>query len=169
MKNIPAILLSTLILAALTACKEPEPGPAAPAEPAARATDDPASQPGEEVPSDPGPCSNPPSLEALELPATYHVYRSNHYLGVLTIPKTGKPIFEAVEEAPTDELETFQMVFDGAVDDDSITVKYGAVRGHTRHTCGIEVKKDAPEYPAALRYHLDSGYTELRDTPPDQP
>ena len=158
----PVILLATLILAALTACKEPAPSPAPPAEPTIESATG-------EAPADPSPCSNPPSFEALELPATFHVYRSDHYLGALTIPETGKPSFEAVEGAPADELETFQLVFDSTIEDDSITVKYGGVRGDTRVTCGVEVKKDAPEYPAALRSYLDSGYTDLRDTPPDQP
>jgi hypothetical protein len=168
MKNIPAILLSTLILAALTACKEPAPSPAEPTEQAPESAA--AEQPTEaEEPSEPDPCDNPPGFEALELPATLHVYRNDYYLGALTIPETGEPSFEAVEDAPADELETFQLVFDSTIKDDSITVKYGGVRGQTRVTCGVEVKKDTPEYPAALKSYLDSGYTDLRDTPPDQP
>jgi len=168
MMSIPAILLSTLVLAALTACNEPAPSPAAPTEQADKSATEEAPKPAAEDPSDPSPCDNPPSFEALELPATFHVYRSNHYLGVLTIPETGEPSFKAVKEAPTDELKTFQLVFDSAVNDDSIAVRYGGTRGKARITCGIEVKKGAPEYSAAFVHHLDSGYTDLRDTPPDK-
>jgi hypothetical protein len=112
-----------------------------------------------------GGCSDPPAFERLALPATLHIYKSETYLGAVTVPASGDPTFAAAP-APAQQLKGFREDFAKAIGGDSVSVKYETASRDTHYMCGTSVKKGTPEYADALRAHFYGRYYEVKDRAP---
>ncbi len=112
-----------------------------------------------------GGCSDPPTFAKLVLPATFHVYKSETYLGAVTVPVSGDPTFSPAS-APPDEVKSFREDFDKAIHSESVSVKYERASKSTHYMCGATVKKGTPEYADALRSHFFGRYYEVKDRAP---
>jgi hypothetical protein len=112
------------------------------------------------------PCADGPQLEALTLPATFHVSRNHTWLGAVLIGVDAKPTFQPAPGAPAEELKRFQEDFDEGTKGEDVSVKFETMRGDTHYMCGATFKKGTPEYPAAFKRYLYDQYYDITDAAP---
>jgi len=112
-----------------------------------------------------GGCSDGPKFETLALPATFHVYKSEEYVGAVTVPAAGDPTF-LPKSANAELVREFEAEFSKAAQAESVSVRYETAEDGVHNMCGASVKKGTPEYADAFRRHIWDRYYEVKDRAP---
>ncbi len=114
------------------------------------------------------PCADGPTLEVVELPASYVVRLGDQVLGTLEIPDEAAPRLVAAADAPAASVAGFAALLDAATGQPSVEFGWSKeTRGGETYGCTRAVAKGDPGYVAALARQLagqriEGGIVELR-------